>query len=139
MRDGALKVGPILDEGRIRDGGLLYSEDCVVDAPDDVTGDHGLEDAIDVLERLLLYGDSPLVEALIAPLNDGVMVPLIDGRRCFIVPPRSSTPSTLVELFHFGRPFRVGSVSGALLIKAAASGLMLCEYLCPGLSGVTGV
>jgi hypothetical protein len=139
LREGVLKVCPIREEGRIRDGGLLCREDCVVDATDDVTGDHGLEDAIDALERLLLYGDSPLVEADIAPLKEGVIVPLTNGPRCLIVPPRSSTPSTLVELFHFGRPFTVGSVSGLLCIKEADSGVMLCECLCPGRSGVTGV
>jgi hypothetical protein len=98
------------EEGRIREGGLLNKDDSVVEAPDEFTGDHGREDAIDVLDILLLYGDPPLVDVVMVPLFEEVMAPLMDGRRCFVVP-EVSIGSTLVEPFHLGRPLSVGSDS----------------------------
>lgn len=98
----------------------MNREDCVVDVTDDVTGDHGREEPMEALDALREYGESPVAY--------GLMAPVIDGLRCFAAARSSS--STLVEPFHFGRPFSVGSVAGPLeSIWAAVSGVILCDCL----------
>lgn len=96
----------------------MNKDDWVVEVTEDVTGDHGREEPTEALETLREYGESPL------PYGLGT-----DGRRTFIVPARSSS-CTLVEPFHLGRPFSVGSVSGPReRMRAADSGVILCVCL----------
>lgn len=76
-------------------------DDCAVET-EDVTGDHGLEEAIELRERLRLYGDAPLVAE---ELSSICLTTALETRRCevpFTVLVFSST-STRVELFQAGR------------------------------------
>ena len=81
----------------------MLTDDCAVDA-EEVTGDQGREEAIELREALRLYG--VLVTELrgerssrkwYCPAFEGLRCPA--GRIVFAL----ASSSTLVELFHFGR------------------------------------
>jgi hypothetical protein len=107
---------------------------------EDVTGDHGREDAIEVRDKLRL--NTPLIEVVISPY-----APAADGDRlggvAFTVDVRSSE-STFVELFQ--RCF-IGAEAEAVWVlelytfvpRGEESGVRLRLYLCAGRSGVVGV
>lgn len=102
---------------------------------EDVTGDHGREEAIELRDRLRLYiGGTGGISS--AELRGR---PEMDGRRgdCLMVPPRSSF-STLVELFHAGRDDLIVDFASGFL-DGDESGVTLLLYLWEGRSGVVGV
>ena len=93
------------DGARYKENGV---EDCAVEA-EDVTGDHGREEAIELRDRLRLYivgiGGISSVDVRGRPETEGLR-----GDCCLTVAARSST-STFVELFHAGRDLSVAFVS----------------------------
>ena len=124
------------DGGRCGYVGLV---DAAVET-EDVIGDHGRDDAIELRETLRTYGEEPEGVACIGvgvtpSERDG---PMTDGRRG-----RSSL--ILVEEFHGSfdgvfLPLIVVFESGSSLLDAGDdSGVRECEYLWPSLSGVVGV
>ena len=92
------------DGARNKENGV---EDCAVEA-EDVTGDHGREEAIELRDRLRLYivgiGGISSVDVRGRPETEGLR------GDCLIVAARSST-STFVELFHAGRDLSVAFAS----------------------------
>lgn len=111
-------------------------EVCVVET-EDVTGDHGREEAIELRDALRLYsgGTGGMSSDRRYVLDD------MDGRRGddFTVPERSS-PSTLVELFHAGLFFSVAfnSILSSRFADGDESGVKLCVCLWEGVTGVVG-
>lgn len=130
--DGGRKVG----SGGWEEGSGGREEDCVVDT-EDVTGDHGREEAIEVREKLRL--NIPPMEG-ISPY-----VPAADGERLggvpFTVDDRSSE-STFVELFQRclgGAVVAVRDLESSFVPRGDESGVTLTLYLWLGRSGVVGV
>ena len=81
----------------------MLTEDCAVEA-EDVTGDQGREEAIELRETLRLYGVL-LTELSGERSSRKWYCPAFESLRCpagRIVFPLASS-STLVELFHLGR------------------------------------
>lgn len=124
----------------VREGGR-YIDTPIIDEwavdTEDVTGDHGLEDATELRDTLRMYG--PFSEGR-GGMSSEYRYKGAETRRWvgdFTVPPRSSD-STLVELFHTGRPLSVELLSSALCADGEVSGVRLSECLCDGVEGVTG-
>jgi hypothetical protein len=114
-------------EGGRNDGSGGW-EEVFVEAVE-VIGDHGLEDAIDVRDTLLL----PTVEiSALYPVDDGGLfggVPLI----VFVL----SSTSRRVELFHLDLELGL-IVSSAFGLLGEGSGVRLTVCLWPGDTGVVG-
>ncbi len=100
-------------------------EDCAVET-EEVTGDHGREDAMELRDRLRLYkggtGGISSEEECAKPATDGL-------RDDFLIVPVRSSVWTFVELFHaLSRDFSVGFES-YLLEAGDDSGVTLLLYL----------
>lgn len=113
-------------------------EDCAVDT-EDVTGDHGRDDAIELRETLRLYvGYSGGTGGISSECR---YAPVREGRRGedLRVADRSSD-STLVELFQAGLLLSVEFTSSRSSFCADGddSGVRLCECLWEGVTGVGG-
>lgn len=123
-------------KGKGGSGGGCWKYDCVVDI-DELMGDHGLDETIDALDKLLLYGVPCIGRSPYCPAAEGDRL----GGVPFIVRDLSSG-STFVELFHTGfrdpllLPTEV--VSSFESVPGEDSGVRLWLYLCTGRSGVEG-
>ena len=95
-----------------------------------MTGDHGLEDPIELRETLLLYIGTGGTSSEVRNAFE------VEGRRCLMVG-RSSCSVTFVELFHAGRLLSVALASN-LFDEGELSGVRLCECLWEGVMGVWG-
>lgn len=130
VREGGRRVGK-------GGSGGWWKWDCDVDM-DEVMGDHGLDDAIEALDKLLRYGVPCIVISALCPEADGGRL----GGVALMVRALSSG-STFVELFHagFGGPllFPTEFVSSLGSVLGEDSGVRLWLYLCTGRSGVEGV
>lgn len=117
-------------------GGGWWKYDCVVDMDEEI-GDHGLDEAIEALDKLLRYGAPCMVPSVYCPAAEGDLL----GGVALMVRDLSSG-SNFVELFHVGfagpLPLPTELVSSLGSVLGEDSGVMLWLYLCAGRSGVVG-